>query len=231
MNSFRMVLNTIATCSLVLTGGAMAQTVYESTGGQGKVYSDRPMTGGKPVELRPLNVIEPTPVAPSTPKTVAPEESKSASSVPGYRKLSVVFPEAGGSVASNTASFEVRVSIDPPLQIGKGHAFLLRLDGRTVGARYTSTEMMVPPEFFGDVIPAGAQRHLLEVFVVDAQGATVLTAAPVDFQTRFVTDLQRPHQLRPLPVTPPRPVPKPLPAPAPFSEPAPDNRQPVGLIR
>ena len=159
MNGFRMALSTIAACSFLQMGGAMAQTVYESTGGQGKVYSDRPMTGSKPVELRPLNVMEPTPVAPSTPKAAGPEESKSASPVPGYRKLSVVFPETGGSVASNTATFEVRVSIDPPLQIGKGHAFLLRLDGRTVGARYTSTEMMVPPEFFGDVIPAGAQRR------------------------------------------------------------------------
>jgi hypothetical protein len=221
----------IAVCSLLLTSVAMAQTVYESSSGQGKVYSDRPTTGSKPVELRPLNVIEPTHVAPASSKKAPPEEPKAAAPVLAYRSLAVVFPEPGGSVASNTATFEVRVSIDPPLQVGKGHAFILRLDGRTVGIRYTSTEMMVPPEFFGDVIPAGAQRHLLEVSVVDGQGGAVFAATPVDFQTRFVTTLQRPHQPRPLPVTPQRPVPKPLPAPAPFSEPAPDNRQPVGLIR
>ena len=222
----------IAVCSLLLASVVMAQTVYESTSGQGRVYSDRPTTGSKPLELRPLNVIEPTHVAPASPKAAAPEEPKTVAPALAYRSLTVVFPEQGGSVASNTATFEVRVSIDPPLQIGKGHAFLLRFDGRTVGIRYTSTEMMVPPEFFGEAIPAGAQRHLLEVSVVDGQGGAVFAATPVDFQTRFVTTLQRPHQPRPLlPVTPPRPVPKPLPAPAPFSEPAPDNRQPVGLIR
>jgi hypothetical protein len=222
----------IAMCSLLLTSVVTAQTIYESSSGQGKVYSDRPTTGSKPVELRPLNVIEPTQVAPASPKAPAAEEPKAAAPALAYRSLAVVFPEQGGSVAANTATFEVRVSIDPPLQIGKGHAFVLRLDGRTVGIRYTSTEMMVPPEFFGDVIPAGAQRHLLEVSVVDGQGSTVLAATPVDFQTRFVTQLQRPHLPRvpaTQPVFPPRPAPKP--APALSLDPVPDNRRPSGLIR
>lgn len=218
--------------SLLLTSVVMAQTVYESTSGQGKVYSDRPTTGSKPVELRPLNVVEPTHAAPASPKAAAAEETKVAAPAQGYRSLAVVFPEQGGSVASNTATFEIRVSIDPPLQIGKGHAFVLRLDGRIVGIRYTSTEMMVPPEFFGDVIPAGAQRHLLEVSVVDGQGGVVLAAQPVDFQTRFVTQLQRPHLPRmpaTQPVMPPRPLPKP--APASSLDPVQDNRPASGLIR
>lgn len=200
---------------LVCACSVTAQTVYESKGGQGKVYSDRPVPGGKPVELRPLNVIEPVPVQAAPAPASVDETRPGPPSAPPYRSLAVVFPEAGGSVAANNATFEVRVSIDPPLQIARGHAFMLRMDGRGVPGRYTSTEMMIPPEFFGDVAPAGVQQHVIEAYVVDAQGGTLLSAAPVSFQTRFVTVLQRPHSLQPLPKPLPRPRPEPVPAPEP----------------
>jgi hypothetical protein len=214
-------------CGVVLLGTAVAQTVYESKGGQGKVYSDRPLPGGKPVDLKPLNVIEATTVTPAAPKAATEEAKPAVAAATAYRSLTVVFPEAGGSVAANNATFEVRVSIDPPLQIAKGHAFSLRLDGRTVPVRYTATEMMIPPEFFGDVIPAGAQQHVLEVSVVDAQGSSLLSAAPVSFQTRFVNVLQRPHQpglggIGSPPQYPHKPMPKPLPKVVP--EPSTDSR-------
>jgi hypothetical protein len=202
---------------LVFACSVAAQTVYESKSGQGKVYSDRPVPGGKPVELRPLNVIEPVPVQASPAPASVDETRPGPPSAPPYRSLAVVFPEAGGSVAANNATFEVRVSIDPPLQIARGHAFMLRMDGRGVPGRYTSTEMMIPPEFFGDVAPAGVQQHVIEAYVVDAQGGTLLSAAPVSFQTRFVTVLQRPHSLQPLP----KPLPRPRPEPAPVPEPGP----------
>ena len=38
-----------------------------------------------------------------------------------------------------------------------------------------------------------------------------LPAAPIDFQTRFVTVLQRPHSLQPLPAHPPARVQRPVP--------------------
>lgn len=186
---------------LLVPGLLPAQTVYESKGGQGKVYSDRPLPGGKAVELRPLTVIEPLPVAPGGApayggSSAAEREEKAAAST--YQSLAIVFPEAGGSVAANQATFEVRLAIDPPLRVGDGHAFSLRLDGRAVPGRYTATEMMIPPEFFGDVAPAGVQHHVLEAYVVDAGGQRLLAAPPVEFQTRFVTILQRPRGRPPL---------------------------------
>ncbi len=179
-----------------------AQTVYESRDGRSKVYSDRPLPGGRAVELRPLTVIEPLPVVPAAREPAVPEVAP----VPLYRSLAIVFPEEDGSVAANHATFEVRVAVDPPLQIAKGHAFSLRLDGRSVPGRYTGTDMMIPPEFFGDVAPAGVQRHVLEAWVVDADGRQLLAAPPVAFQTRFVTVLQRPrppHLQVPIHGTPP----------------------------
>lgn len=211
-------------CILLLAWGVSAQTVYESTGGQGKVYSDRPLPGGKPVDLQPLNVIEaPPPQAAVRPRADAQETVKAAPLAPAYRRLSVVFPEASGSVAANYATFEVRVSIEPPLQIDMGHALVFRMDGRNVPGRYTATEIMFPPEFFGDVAPAGVQQHVLQAFVVDGQGSAIISATPVSFQTRFVNVLQRPHPLsqRPLPV--PLPLPRSLPQNKPF-EPLPYPR-------
>lgn len=226
---------------LLLAGGmvstARAQTVYESNSGKGKVYSDHPLPGSKPVELRPLNVIEAAPAGAVQAKTPArnttdsdPSGKSGASgkpepSAPPYRSLAVVFPEAGGSVAANNATFEVRVSIDPPLRIAQGHAFSLRLDGRTVPGRYTSTEMMIPPEFFGDVAPAGAQQHVVEAAVVDAEGRVIFKASPVGFQTRFVTVLQRPHRLPKAEGATPPVAPKSVPKQPAASEPGPAGPQ------
>jgi hypothetical protein len=214
-------------CGLLVACSASAQTVYESAGDQGKVYSDRPVPGGKPVDLRPLNVID----APPVQKAVRPGQGtkdavKSYPAVPAYRRLSVVFPEASGSVAANYATFEVRVSVEPPLQIARGHALVFRMDGRNVPGRFTATEVMIPPEFFGDVAPAGVQQHVLEAYVIDAQGSTIVAATPVSFQTRFVNVLQRPHQLAPRPLTQPvsRPLPQNKPVePVPYPRPANDT--------
>jgi hypothetical protein len=215
-------------CGLLLALGVAAQTVYESTGGQGKVYSDRPLPGGKPADLQPITVIEGPPARTAVrPRSDAQETVKVAPPAPTYRKLSVVFPEASGSVAANYATFEVRVSIEPPLRIDMGHALEFRMDGRNVPGRYTATEIMIPPEFFGDVAPAGVQQHVLQAFVVDGQGSTIVAATPVSFQTRFVNVLQRPHPLsqKPLPVPLPLPLPRSLPQtrpgePLPFPRPA-----------
>lgn len=195
---------------LLLAGMASAQTVYESKSSSGsKVFSDRPAPGSKPVDLKPLNVVEPVQVPPVTaaPQPAsAPADERRAASV-RYKSFAITSPEPNGSMSANTATFEVRVAIDPPLQIEKGHAFVLRMDGRNVPVRYTSTEMMVPPEFFGDVMPAGGQQHVMEASVVDLDGGVVIAATPVSFQTRFVNVLQRPQprpQPKPLPVSPPK---------------------------
>ena len=56
---------------VMVVSTARAQTVYESNSGKGKVYSDHPLPGSKPVELRPLNVIEAAPAGAVQAKTPA----------------------------------------------------------------------------------------------------------------------------------------------------------------
>lgn len=210
------IVNVLSTVlALSCAGGALAQTVYESTGAGGRVYSDRPMPGGKPVDLKPINVIEaPSARAPSAaPAAVGATDDRPEPATVPYRSFTVVFPESGGSVVANNAVFEVRVSVDPPLQIARGHAFTLRLDGRSVSGRYTATEMIIPPEFFGDMVLTGGQPHVVEAAIVDANGSVVLSAPPVSFQSRFVTVIRQPAV-----VPKPRPVPTSTPSPPPTDD-------------
>jgi hypothetical protein len=123
-------------CGLLLACGVSAQTVYESKSGQGKVYSDRPVAGGKPVELRPLNVIEATPVQ------AAPAPARVDETKPGPPAAAIAtcrLPEAGGSVAANMHLRSPRQH--RPLTPGAAHARRTVRGSRSLYA----TEMMIPP--------------------------------------------------------------------------------------
>lgn len=218
-----MLLRSVLVAIFIVPCIAGAQTVYESRSGQGRVFSDRPEPGSRPIELRPLNVAEP--VKGSVAQTPAGEkdgkESKEKSvkeAVPAYRSFDVVFPEADGSVAINNGTFQINLRSDPPLQIGQGHAFTVRLNGRQVPGRYTATEFMVPQEFFGDAVPVAVQRYQLDASIVDAAGTTITTAAPVQFNGRYVTILQNPAYRR-QPLHPAKPPLSSTPTPATTSAP------------
>jgi hypothetical protein len=94
---------------------------------------------------------------------------------------------------------------------------MVSINGRPVGQRFTSSEFLLPPEFWGDTLPPINQRHQLDAAIVDQAGTVLLRAQPVTFYLRQVTSIhQRP---RPLPVHPPRPQP-PRPPPLPEKDPA-----------
>lgn len=166
----------------MLTGGAQAQTVYRSPGASGPLYSDTPTPEGRPVDLPPPNIAQPPPRPPPAPNQTPAE--KSAPQAEAYRSFRIIQPEDMGSAAANTANFEVRVAVEPPLQTRFGHAFVISLNGRPVGKRYFFNEMLVPPEFFGDTIEVN-QRFRLEASIVDRDGKVLMTAKPVDFTMRY----------------------------------------------
>ena len=176
---------------------ALADGVYVTHGENGPVFSDKPQPGAKQLTLRPLTVVEPIPVA----KTVAPtieatqnNKAKTEEAAFEYRKFSVIFPENNGSVVANTAVFEVRVAIDPPLQLGEGHAFSVSLNGRPVGQRFTATEFMIPPEFWGDTLPPANQSMQLDASIVDADGQVLKKATPIRFFMRYATIMNHPRR-------------------------------------
>ncbi|HOG03110.1 MAG TPA: hypothetical protein PLL14_03965 [Accumulibacter sp.] len=209
-----------------LPSAAPAQDVFVTRGAGSPVFSDKPQAGAKPLSLPPLNVIEPLPVsrAPAA-ATPAREESRRAEpAIPAYQKFSIVSPANDGSVLANTALFEVRVVVEPPLQLGEGHAVTVSINGRPVGQRFTAGEFMIPPEFWGDTLPPANQRHQLDAAIVDRNGAVLRRAEPVTFHLRYVAGLQHRHAPRsapmPIPVDKPRPPAQPEPLIRKFVQPA-----------
>lgn len=201
---------------LSLPAAVLAQEVFVTRGtGGSPVFSDQPQPGAKPVTLPPLNVIEPLPVAKGAPAASRQhlEATQPMAVVPAYRRFRIVFPEDDGSVAANTAVFEVRVALEPALQLGEGHAIMVSVNGRPVGQRFTASEFMIPPEFWGDVLPPANQRYQLDAAIVDRDGQMLKRASPVTFYLRYVAGVHRHPWHRPMPL--PIPADKPRPPPPP----------------
>ena len=172
---------------LMATGAAvLAQGVYVTPGASGPVFSDKPRAGSKEVTLKPLNVIPPVETAPAV--KVAPEAKGARAGqelpAPVYRSLAIVSPENNGSVAGDSSVLEVRLAADPPLLLGDGHVFVVRVNGRFVERRFTSAEFIIPPEFWVDgYIPAN-QSMQIDASIVDGAGQVMMRAAPIVFYTR-----------------------------------------------
>ncbi|MBS1230351.1 MAG: hypothetical protein H6R17_3628 [Proteobacteria bacterium] len=192
---------------LLQCSALQAQGVYVTPGANGPVFSDKPQSGAREVSLPPLNVVAPPqPVA--TPATAARKnEPPSPEAAFVYRAFSIVQPENDGSVLANTALFEVRVAVDPPLQLGAGHAFAVRIDRRSVGQRFTASEFMIPPEFWGDVVPPSGQSLQLDASIVDREGRELKKADPVRFFMRYApwVNTRPPRPVPPRPPSLPRP--------------------------
>ena len=168
---------------------AQTQTVYEVRGPNGPLYSDKPMPGARAIELPPLNVVDfkssnPATFAPPPPSPSArkPESGKAIASV--YRNFAIAAPEENSSIVAPAAVFEVRLALEPALLLGEGHAFAVSINGKPVGQRFTASEFMIPPEFWGDTLPPPNQRYQLSARIIDRDGATLKEALPVVFTLR-----------------------------------------------
>lgn len=164
----------------------LAQTVYETRGANGPVFSDKPQAGAKAVDLKPLNVID-SPAPGAAPAAAQRKAEGGKEAAVGYRSFAIVFPEKEGSVVANTAVFDVRVAVEPALQLGEGHAINVSINGKPVGKRFTATEFMIPAEFWGDQLPEPNQRHQVDASIVDRAGAVLKNAAPVQFYLRHAS--------------------------------------------
>lgn len=217
------------------------QDVFVSRGAGSPVYSDKPQPGGKALTLPPINVVEPVPTGDTSVRRRPDEPARPTPGGPAYRSFRIVSPEDNGSVLANTALFDVRVAVEPALQLGAGHAIMVSINGQPVAQRFTASEFTIPPEFWGDVLPPPNQRHQLDATIVDRNGVVLERAAPVTFILRYASGgYQRPWQgpgygpgyapgfapgygpvyrPRPVPLPESRPVAKPKPPPAqPFDQ-------------
>ena len=197
---------------LSVPAAAPAQEVFVTRGAGSPMYSDQPQAGAKPVLLPELNISKPVPI----PKAAVPaasrvsrESDQPAAAAPAYHRFSIVEPANDGSVAANNALFEVRVAMEPALQLGNGHAITVSINGRPVGQRFTANEFMIPPEFWGDTLPPTNQRYQLDAAIVDGHGGVLKQAVPVTFYLRHLAVWHPRRQPMPMPVQKPPPPPPP----------------------
>jgi hypothetical protein len=221
---------------------ASAQGVYVTHGQNGPVFSDKPQSGAKEVTLQPLNVMAaPKAVPPSASPASAPvtsslqesgraAEQRAVAARTNYLSLVIVAPENEGSVIANTGFIEVRLASDPPLQLGEGHAYTVSVNGRPLGQRYTTNDLVIPPEFWGGAVPMN-QFAQLDASLVDGSGNVLIRATPVRFFMRYTTVLNNPNIPHPYypyggvrPVVPVVPIVPSVPVvPAPQPKPAASN--------
>lgn len=189
--------------SLAVTSLSLqAQGVFVTRGANGPVFSNKPQPGAKEMVLPPLTVIE-IPQESKVPPLAAPAAAgqegsdKLEAAASPYRNFSIVLPQGDGSVVASTAVFDIRLAVEPPLSLGEQHAFVVMLNGRPVEQRFTATEFMLPPEFWGDALPPDNQVVQLDANIVDGSGRVLKKAAPVRFVLHTMNFLRAHRPPRP----------------------------------
>ena len=168
----------VGVCLLGATLAPWAQTVYESKGKDGPVFSDKPSTGATSVELPPPNVV-------SAPAAPPPAPAPSAPARPHYSKLSILMPEAQGMVHTNTGAFDVAARVQPPLR--PADRVRVQLDGRLVPTVFRSTKLRLSEADWQATAAGHDGEHVLQLAVVDAQGLVLVESAPVRFFVKRAT--------------------------------------------
>lgn len=161
--------------------GALAQTVYETKGKDGPVFSDKPTAGASSVDLPPPNVI-------SMP-AVAPAPAPTTQAAPAYRNLVILTPEAQGSIHSNTGAFDVKARLSPTLR--SGDRILVSLDGTLLKTRFRSPNLRITDADWRATTNDDSAAHSLQLIVVDAKGAPLIESASVDFYMQRATVSKR----------------------------------------
>lgn len=153
---------------------AAAQPVYESRDRDGPVFSDTPSPGAREMHLPPVDVMDRTPALPPAPS------GPPAAAASAYARLQIMQPEDGGTVHSNTGQFSIALVLEPPLQLERGDAVAVRLDGTVLAQRRTTLQFDVTADEW-QMAARDQVEHSVEVAVVDRAGNALLVAAPVRF--------------------------------------------------
>ncbi|MFA5679031.1 MAG: DUF4124 domain-containing protein [Pseudomonas sp.] len=158
-------------CALGLFIGPASAQIYSWTDAEGhRVYSDQPRDGASPVELKPTNVVPPTP----TPRTSERNQNSNNQPVSGgvYQELSITSPAHDSAIRSNEGDLTLTVQTDPPLS--GSHLLKLSIDGVLSQTGMPGTGAAVH-QLIAHNIDRGS--HEIAAVVVDARG-TELQRSP-----------------------------------------------------
>jgi hypothetical protein len=177
-------MNRFAFALLIFLSSALAHAqVYECPSQYGApTFQDTPCPGGKRMDLGPPNVIDTN--AP------APQQAVSQSTTSAYTGFSIVSPEDGGTIHTNTGEFTVGLALTPALQGGNGIS--VSLDGTQLPTLRYSLQFDITQEEWESAAAANVQ-HLLQASVVDRSGNILIDATPVQFYVHraFIRKEQR----------------------------------------
>jgi hypothetical protein len=172
---------------LALSASATTYVRVEKDGT--KTYSDRPLPGGQPIDLRPAQTYSaPTPSADPAPAAQRPTDA------PDFRYDSCALTPRNDETFHSPESVTLSLSATPSLRFGDRVRFLV--DGAEVGGDGPSASLTNPDR----------GSHTVNAHVSDRGGRTLCTAT-----TTF--HVQRPTLNSPTRAPPPRPPRPPKPTP------------------
>ena len=153
----------------LLPAVGFAQTVYECPGKDGSVFTNTPCPGGKQLDLGPANVID---------TGNSPQQETLPADAPAYAAFTILSPEDGGTVHTNTGQFQVSLALTPGLQ--GGNAVSVSLDGTQLSTLRYALQFDITQEEWDSAAAANVE-HMLQASVVDRSGNTLIAATPVKF--------------------------------------------------
>lgn len=178
LNTHKTFLLTLTVLFLALTATPLTAQVYKIVDKDGNVtYTDQPpKDGSKPIDLKPISVVE-TPKYEVPPKKAAAGEDGQQMSVRElrrmYRDFAIVAPQSEESIWHPEAPITVAWSTGAPLQ--KGMSVSISVDGKL----QASTENRAIP-----VADLDRGEHTVTAELKNARNQRIATAEPVVFFIR-----------------------------------------------
>lgn len=155
--------------------------IYKYISPDGTVeYSDRPRRGATKMEVIPLQTY--TPPAPL--KTEMLQEGKLQKTSSYSYQVTLVKPQDGATIRSNTGEVEIAVQVEPPLEKDSSYAVQLLLDGQKIGKLNPSGEYTLSDVDRG--------THTLQAKLLTPAGKAVVRTSPVTFYMKRMSILFHP---------------------------------------
>lgn len=191
---------------IVLPLAAQATEVYRSVDERGNVvFTDKPSSGAKKVIVDPApatSVVIPH-VPSAAPAQAEPSGKPGSEPFAGYEDMRITQPGEGEALVSTAGDVDVSINLHPELRADLGHGVTVLLDGQPMVENTTRMNIALNNVDRGE--------HVLEAYVVDAQGMMLIQSAPVRFSLQRTSILMPGRQQ--VPGAPLNPIPSPIPQP------------------
>ena len=175
----------IALLLLLLPPFAAQAGLYKYTDDKGEtIYSDKaPFDGADEVKLPAIQV---TPAVKYTPKKKAETEDDNADSnktVTRYKRFKITRPVGGAAMRNNAGQVDVKLALQPKLDVKAGHRIDFLLDGRVIKAASKLSTLTIKNMERGE--------HHLQARIKDKQGKILKSTATIKFTLHRFSKLHR----------------------------------------